>query len=294
MIRRAAVLWDRVWFAPVSARMFRATRLILALQALWIILSRPDIPSLTSWPAAFFPASERMMYLRFGIVQGTTVFEWPLYALLHLLLILIVAGLRWRAVLFAAGLLLYHFAPFEEIIAGIPHTSFGGLTVSAVGLMLLSFVRQPGAEETSPQDRWPVVLIQLFFTFTYFFAFLAKLRWAGPGWFTASNMQFWALVNYGFSQPPLARALASSTLICWAAAIGTLLFEALSPLAVFSSRFRVLWVAAAVLFHLGIALTLNIAYTSTPLLLLFVDWDRVSDWLRSARSLRRSPVEAGS
>ena len=294
MIRRAAAIWNRTWFTPGSARMFRATRAILALQALWMILSRPDIPALTSWPAAFFPASERMMYLRFGIVRGTTAFEWVLYALLHVLLVMIVAGVPWRAVLFAAGLLLYHFAPFEEIIAGIPHTHFGGLTVPAVGLMILSFVRQPRGEESSPDYRWPVVLIQLFFTFTYFFAFLAKLRWAGPGWFSASNMQFWALVNYGFSQPPLARAMASSKLICWGAAIGTLLFEALSPLAVFWTRFRVLWLAVAVLFHVGIALTLNIAYTSTPLLLLFVDWDRVSEWVRSARSHPRSPVEAGS
>lgn len=288
--------WDRFWFTPGTARSARAVRIILAVQALWILLSRPQIPSLTSWPAAFFPTSHRLEYLRFGIVPGVATLESGLYLLLHIALVALIIGVFPRAMAAVAGLLLYHFAPFEEIIAGMPHTHFGGLTVPAVGLLIVAFAQRPtgDGDQRSSEYRWPVALIQLVFTFSYLFAFLAKLRFGGPGWFTAENMRTYALVNWAYAQPPLALAVARNPAVCWLVAFGTLVFEASAPLAVFWNRFRRAWLVAALAFHVGIVLTLKIFFPSMLLLLLLVDWDAVSEWVRPGRRTGRESLDASA
>ena len=59
--------WDRFWFAPEPALNLAAARIVLAAQALWILLSR-DIPALSALPPAFWaevPASARWRFLVF-------------------------------------------------------------------------------------------------------------------------------------------------------------------------------------------------------------------------------------
>ena len=183
-------LWDRMWFEPGSARDLRAARLILALQALWVIFSRPDIPDLAAWPSAFFAQSARFEFLRYGVVHGYAGVEWLLYLLLHVALIAVAVGVFPRVACVVSGLLLYHFAPFEEIIAGMPHTHFGGLTVPTLGLIILAFADLPVRRSVahSPEYRWPLALIQLLFAFTYLFACFGKFRYSGIRWFTGQTI----------------------------------------------------------------------------------------------------------
>ena len=42
--------WNEFWFRPTTRSPLIATRFILALQALWIVASRPDLPLLAGWP----------------------------------------------------------------------------------------------------------------------------------------------------------------------------------------------------------------------------------------------------
>ncbi len=265
--------WDSLWFRPESPSLVRTFRAILSAHALWVLLSRPDIPDVVRWPAPFFAGISHAELARFGVGIVPASMEWPLFALLHLMLVFAGTGIFSRVACAASGLLLYHFAPFEELIAGTPHTFFGGLTVPCLGLLILAFARQPRkAEDPSWEFGWPVTLIRLLMSLNYFCAFLAKLRFSGPLWFTATNISRWTIINMRFGEAPLAQTVASHSTISWAIAIGTLLVEALSPLAAFSRRARLLFLPAAVLGHIGIALTMNIWFPSLPLLLLFVDW----------------------
>ena len=292
-----AQTWSAAWFAPGSPADLRACRVVLAAQALWILLSRPDIPRLASWPEAFFPAPQRLEFLRYGITRGHEQFEWILYGLAHFALVLVISGAAPRVSCAAAGLFLYHFAPFEEIIVGMPHTHFGGLTISTVGLLILAFAAQPLARDgaPSPEYRWPVTLIRLLFSFTYLFALFGKLRYSGIRWFTGETLRGYLLGAQAITQPVLALPLAGRMWLCWAMAVGTLLLEALFPLAAFSAGARRVLVPIAAVFHVGNVFALGINFSSAPLLLLFVNWE----WLGTrvlprARAAGRTSGAAGA
>lgn len=280
-----ARLWEWMWFEPESPRAWRACRVVLAAQALWVLLSRPDIPDLVTWPSAFFPSRTHLEFLRYGITRGHDAIEWTLYLLLHLTLIMVAFGILPRLTAAVSGLLLYHFAPFEEIIVGMPHTHFGGLTVPTFGLLVLAFADAPPRRSTarSPEYRWPVALIQLFFAFTYLFAFFGKLRYSGIRWFTGETMRGFALGNWGITHAVLGRYVADRPLLCWAIALGTLAFESTFWICVFWPAARRAYLPLAILFHLGIVLVLNINFPSAPMLLLFLNWDWAAEQFRQGR-----------
>ena len=283
-------LWEWLWFASESARTLRATRILLAAQALWLVLSRPQLPEIVSFPQSFFGPAARPEYLRFGIHRGGLPLEWGLYGLLMIALLMACAGILPRFTCALSGLLLYHFAPFEEIFIGMPHTHFGGMTVPAVGLLILSFaeVHDGSGDERSPEYRWPVALIQLFFSFIYLFGFLGKLRYSGWRWFRASTIRSQILGNYGMDKPVLAHFVANRSWLCWPMAVTTLLFEATFWICVFYRPARRIYVPFAILFHAGILLTMNISFTSVPLLLLFVNWDWVAARYRERSAAQRA------
>jgi hypothetical protein len=283
-------LWDALWFDESSATMLRATRAILCLQALWLLLSRPDLPDLVSWPHAFFAGRPAAELARFAIGVFPPDVEWSLYRLLHAALLLALSGFMPRLSTAISGLLLYHFAPFEEIIVGMPHTFFGGLTVPTLGLLILSFARQPGeAGVRSPEYRWPVTAVQLLFTFNYFFAGIAKLRFGHLQWFTGGNIRNWAIENWAVTTPPWSLLVADSMVLCWMIAISTFVIELFFPLVLVSRNARRLFVPMAFVGHVGIVKTLGIMFPSAPLLLLFVNWDFVTE--RLERLKRRADAD---
>jgi hypothetical protein len=276
--------WERVWFRPAHPLCLSAIRAILALQALWILLSRPDLPDLARWPAEFWILSGRALPARFGIGALPHGVERALYLVLHASLLAALAGLRPRVSCLLSGLLLYHFAPFEEVIARLPHTAFGGLTVPTLGLLILSFAPAPGWRGAPSADyRWPFALVQLLFAFSYFFPTMAKLRFSGPGWFTAENIRYYALGNFAVTGAPLAPWVAERPIVCGLIAAGTFALEALSPLVVVSPVFAMAFVPAALVFHVGIVLVIGYFFPSLPLLLLLLDWDALGRRLDPAR-----------
>lgn len=265
---------EHAFLAPAGPRLLRATRVVLAAQALWIVLSRPDLPELAAWPSVFWSGVEPSLLARFALGPLPVALERARFAALIVALVLTLAGVWPRVSGAVAACLLYQFAPMEELFIGIPHTSFGGLTTPTLGLFLLAFAEAPPREAPpSPEFRWPVTLTRLVFSFGYFFPLLAKLRHSGAAWFTAENMRNWMLLNQPFTGAPWGTVVAGSDALCWALALGTLVFELTFPLAVFSRRAAWVLVPAAALFHAGIVLVLGYFFTSLPLLLLFVEWD---------------------
>ena len=268
--------WQRLFLAPAPAAALVATRAIVALHSLWIVLSRPELPELAGWPAPFFRDLDPGLLLRFGIGTLPLAGEQVLYLLLHATLALAALGLRPRLACGVSAALLYHFAPFEEAIMGMPHTFFGGLTLPVLGLTVLALADAPKHGVLSPEHRWPVVLIRLLFSFNYFFAGVAKLRFGGLLWFTGDNLANWAIENWALSGAPWALRFADSSVACWTAALGTGLLEFLFPLAAFSPRAAAVLAPLALAGHFAIAHTLGIFFPSFPLLLLYVDWDALA------------------
>jgi hypothetical protein len=274
---RLAETWARAFFAPASPGGIRFARIVLSLHALWILLSRPELPEAASWPRVFWDHVDPGLAARFGADLLSVGMERALYVLLLGALAAAAVGLAPRAACAVAGILLYHLAPQEEILAGIPHTSFGGLTLPTLGLLALAFAESPrrGAPP-SPEFRWPLALIRLVFSLSYLFPGLAKLRYSGLGWFTADNIAGWLSVNHAITGAPWAPWLAARPWACWAIALGTLALELLFPLAVFSRQAALALVPAAAVFHVGTLFALGYFFPSLPLLLLFVEWPGAS------------------
>lgn len=269
------------------------TRVVLALQALWIVLSRPELPRVVSWPEPFWSGVPRTLQLRFGITRSLP-FEMALYAVLVVLLVAAAFGLAERYTCIAAGLLLVHFAPLEEIITGGPLTMFRGLTHSALGLLLVGFASVRVAETRAWQYRWPVAGAQFLMAMTYFGAATSKLHSAGLAWAEAGNIRAIAMTFYTWGvRAPLAPRLIERSWLCAAIAVGTVVMELTFPLVLVSRRAAKVIVPLVFIGHLGIMLTLGIVFLSLPLLLLFIDWEWLAArFARGAATARVSTAPA--
>jgi hypothetical protein len=275
--------WDHFWYRPESPAHLTAARIIVSLQTLWLLLSRPDLPELRLWPTAFWANVPPALRVRFFIFDIPFEIERALYLVLALALLLTAFGVGTRIWALVAGLLLYHFAPFEDIFASQGGPFFRGFTLSVVALLIFSFAEKPRrGDGPSPEYRWPVALIQLLFSFTYLFSGLSKLRTVGFAWASAANFE--GLVQAMVVpevRPLLAHWFIGQPLLCAAGGVAGLLLDFGVVAAVFSRRAAAVIVPAALLAHALIYLVMGVFFPAAPLLLLFVDWEGLVARLRA-------------
>lgn len=276
--------WRTFWHAPGSALNLAVARVVLAATALWLVLSRWDLPSVLEFPAEVWSQVTAERRARFMMVFGPGV-ERVLYALLHVSLTGALLGLFPRLSCFASGVLLYHFAPFETLIR-TPNPYLRGLTIPTLGLLILSFapcgdrlrlVPSARADREPADYTWPLRLVQVLLCQIYLFAGYAKLFESGLAWLTADNIRGWLLtLNQGLAVDPPSSwgaAVAEVPAACAAIAWGGIVFELAFPLVLFSRAARRVILPVAVLFHVANAVLFRIVFQNLPLLLLFVDWD---------------------
>ena len=283
---RLAAGWDRFWYAPGSATNLAAARILLAGTALWVVLSRFDLPSVLAFPPELWMNVTPERRLRFLMVLGLPA-ERALYGVLHVTLLTAMLGLHPRASCFVSGLLLYHFAPFETIIR-TANPYLRGLTIPTLGLLVLSFSRcgdalavrsrtLPEASSPSWEYRWPLRLVQVLFCQIYLFSGYSKLFTSGLDWTQAGNIRgYLLLLNQALVSAPESSwgyALARHPLACSFVAWAGIALELLFPLVLVSSAARMVLLPAAIVFHLGNSLLFRIFFQNLPLLLLFVDWE---------------------
>jgi hypothetical protein len=279
---RVREAWRRAWFSPATPLGLIAARTILAAAALWIVLSRPDLPELLGWPREFWRAVSPPLAWRFLIVPVPLAVERGLFVLLHVCLAASVFGVVPRLACFASGLLLYHFAPLENVFSHSLGPYFNGLTLPLLGLLVLSFARRPRwSDGPSEEYRWPLTLIRVLLSFNYVFSALAKLQSAGLTWVSADNIREMIIVTltYEDTARPVGHALITMPTLCLVIAVTAMLVDLGFVLAPFSRRAAAVLVPIAFLGHVGIALVLGIVFLSAPYLLLFLDWDRIAGWL---------------
>jgi hypothetical protein len=285
--------WAAFWFRPESPRNLAAARILLAATGLWMVLSRPDLPSVETVPGLW--ASVGMApRLRFFAVFGLDV-ERALYAVLHVALALALLGVVPRLTCFLSGLLLYHFGPFETL-HWTTNPYLRGFTIPALGLLILSVApcgdalalrRGSGRAGPAPawQYRWPLALVEVLFSQIYFFAGYAKIVANGLDWITAANIRGHLLVlNQVLTASPQESwgyVVAQYSLLCGAIAWAGMLFDLGFPLVLVSRVARWLFLPAALVFHVLNSVLFRIFFQNVGLLLVFVDWNAV---LRSRRA----------
>lgn len=267
--------WERFWFGREPAANLAVARVVLAGIALWIVLSRWDLPAALGLPSdmwAGVPLDRRLRYL---LVVSPQI-ERVLYGVLHVTLLLTLAGVRTRMMALASGLLLYHFAPMETLI-WTPDPYLRGLTFPTVGLLLIGFAPEhpPVTDRGHTVERWPLALMRTFVAAMYFFAAYAKLVTSGLEWASAENMRRWMLVLgqlHGSSpEGSLAYRLAATPVPSFIGWLG-LALELTFPAALFWREARIVLIPAALLFHLANGAIFHIWFQEVAVLLLFVDW----------------------
>jgi hypothetical protein len=286
-----AAAWNRFWYRPAGPLGLLAARAILCANALWILLSRPGLPELFLWPAAFWrpvhPALEAR-FLIFGLPAGA---EKTLYALLLLALLAAAIGWRPRLTCLSAAVLLYHFAPLEDIFASQSGPFFRGLTAPVLGLFLLGFGTAPHWDDPpSSELRWPFAAIQVAVAGTYVLSGLSKLLSVGPAWASAANIQGLVL---GLMQPEVSPAWAhlvnGNALLCGLGGAAGFLLDFLPALALAKPRFSFWIVPLLALGHLAILQVFGVRFLALPLILVLLDWDAIGERLRR-RSGARAPA----
>lgn len=131
---------------------------------------------------------------------------------------------------------------------------------------------------------WPIRTMMVVVALAYFFAGLQKWRYSGFAWVTSDNLR-WIL----YAQPHpngLALFIADRPLLAHAFAAGALLLETCFPLVLFVRRLRWLVIPSAVAMHVAIRLALGLDYSAQwlTMVVVFVNWPVVVDWVRRAIS----------
>lgn len=270
--RRISETLSRAWFLHAGHADFVAARAVVGLNALWLVLSHPDMPATTGLPAAFWKhvtLAQRARFLAFALPSAI---EWILYASLIASLLLVIAGRATTVSAFVAAILLYRFAALEPLIGSTGLLWFQCFTHPVLFLLVIGAAW--GRTRTQFDDRWSVATIRGVFALYYFFCGFEKLTVIGPRWISPANIRTLLLVQETreIFYTPLATPIASSTAACWTIAILTVALELLFPLVLFSKVARRILLPAALLGHIGIALALGLVFLNWPLLLLFVDF----------------------
>ena len=245
----------------------KVLRVVVALSALWNVLSRPTLPDIFTFPPVMWDSVPLATRIRYLVLFDPRV-EWVLWMSVPLVLLLVAFNVRTRWTALAAALLLYHFAAFEKIFTNA-NPQLRGLTITTIALLLISAAK--------PGERWPVPVVQFLFATMYFFAGWAKIVTSGLEWMSARNIRLTVLaLDQMLSFPGGAHGpigLADHPALAAALGIGGIAFELLFPLALFSRRAAIVLALTAAVFHVINYFALHITFPEMALLLVFVDWD---------------------
>jgi vitamin K-dependent gamma-carboxylase-like protein len=277
--------WREFWLPPSGPLTLAAVRIIVAVQALWILLSR-DPSGVSALPPVLWQEVLPEWHFRFLLTQGIPGIELTLWCAAIVSVACVMVGYRTRIFGFAATLLLYHLAPLQALLNTTPPWG-KGLTIAIMALPILAC--SPCEDRWSVANRnkpvpirdaatygWAVLLIRLLFAQIYLFSVLARFRAGGWEWIKLETVRNHLLV-FGLAEPtldtPFNAWLASHPLLCAAIAAGTLFFELFFIVAVFVPVARIPLAIAGVLFHTSLWVTLGFRFPNLPHFLMFIDFN---------------------
>jgi hypothetical protein len=287
-VTNPAAWWRSFWFSSGDPRNLAAARIIVAMQALWMLLSR-DLPALTAMPAPFWQPVRLTLARRYLLIPDMLPVERTMEAMAIIALIMVAVGVFARMGAMVAALALYHLAPLQTLPSTVDPIN-RGFTTAVVCLVVLAAspccdrwaLRRPRSTAATWEYGWPLRLMWLFIAEIYLFGAVGKLHISGLAWFTARNLGR-TLALYPHMYPGVSDGLIASLLarpsLLGATAWCVLLLEGGFILTLFSRRARRVLVPAALAMHLMILRIMRGVFANMAHLGLFVNWGWIADRL---------------
>lgn len=134
-----------------------------------------------------------------------------------------------------------------------------------------------------PRYGWPIRTAMVTIALSLFFAGFQKLRYSGIAWVTSGNLRWILYASSDSSLHPNALALfiADRPWLAHLCAAGALLLETCFPVVLFVPRLRWYLVAGVLAMHEAIRLAIGLDYRvqGLAMLVVFVDWPAVVEWV---------------
>ncbi|AGB25470.1 Vitamin K-dependent gamma-carboxylase [Mycobacterium sp. JS623] len=306
--------WASFWFSPEPAYALGLVRMAFGALMVYVTLDlRPVLTVLFSkdGPVPAQPTARDFHWINayqlglFQIWDGNTAL---LIGWIALLLSAISLTVGWHS-RFAALAVWILFLSFIRRNPGIfnagDHVMANTaliLTISACGAALSLDQRRRTGRFWSAQERlhWPIRLIQVQLALIYFFTAQTKL--IGPAWNDGTAVSFPWRIYQEWAILPAPLWVAEQPFLVNVATWSTIAIELSLAILVWNKRLRYPVLVAGVVLHIAIWLTLNIAFFSIAMLILYlawVPWQTVRDIPDKAKRIwsrlkRRTPRRNGS
>lgn len=191
---------------------------------------------------------------------------------------------------------------YEGLVRSFGHFNHDEM-VAVYFLVVLAFVpcgddfsidhwlRRKDPEQPLFAYGFPIFLMQVILSWSYFSSALVKLRVAGLKYFSDDNLPVLAIIhsldNLHDTSFRLAFWLPQVRSVLPAVIVLVLLWELLFPLAIFSRGARWFILGFGILFHLSTVPFMNLFFPfHLAMYLVFIDWDRVANWLNQRNLVR--------
>jgi Vitamin K-dependent gamma-carboxylase len=299
--------WQTFWFPAVPVRRLAAFRIVMTAYAFF------DVWLVSGFISRYSRVDDEF-YKALVVLQPLPRLDASLtsavYAVLVASLALALVGCFTRTALWiAAPLYLWWWATYYSFGA-VMHTRITvvvALFVLAVGPAGRVYsvdswrarrrtarlgAPPPAADQRDELAGWALRVMMVLVAGAYLLAAYSKLWVTGPGWVSGGALEAVMIKN----GTPAAMLLVRHLWLVYGMAALTLVLESTAWLLFLRGRFRDAYVVAAVLFHLGTLLVLNINFLGLVLAYLaFYDLevgvDRIGAWLRERFSAEATPRE---
>ncbi|MDT5059528.1 MAG: hypothetical protein QOF66_7894 [Mycobacterium sp.] len=283
--RFAAALnrWRGFWFAPEPVYTLGLVRMAFgALAVLWTLSLFPDLHELFGVNGPV-PQQPTLDY-RWGIFQVWTGDTAISIGWVVLLLSAIAVAVGWHSRL-AAILVFVLLTSFMRRDPWIFTAGDGVISVTALYLALsscgaalsLDQRRRTGSFWTAQcRAPWPIRLMQVQLSVIYLVSVQAKL--SGKPWVGGYAVAYAWRTDYKWAILPAPQWMSENAIIVNVATWGTLAIELAIAILIWNRRLRPWVLAAGVLLHLMILLSLNVGFFSPAMFVLylaFVSWETV-------------------
>ncbi len=248
------------WFGPVPARRLVIVRMLTFGYALgWLVVRSRYLYDVSRLPARRWDPVGVLDALAAPPADGLVLVIW-LVSVAACAAVVVGRATQVAAPAGAAGLLLL-----------VTYTSSFGQVFHTEHLLALHLVVLAVAAVVEPVRGefvrgWPLELMMCVVVVVYVVAGVAKLRWSGADWVTGDVLRNWIAVDnlrkelFGDIYSPLGGWLATVPWVWGPIAVATLAVELGSPVALRRGRVRLLWIAVAWGFHVGVFVLMAISF----------------------------------
>jgi hypothetical protein len=302
---RLAEGWRSYWFglrAPISIEVLRIAAALAALHARSHVIYGSYASTLATYPeGAYHPLGLlRLLGDQPPPVWFLTAVKW--ISLAAILCVLV--GLTTRASLITTAISMCLLVGFKESFVKSWHHSYTPLLVALLAFMFApagrrfaidAWLRRRRQRPPPPDPPiWPVLLVQVAAGLFFFNAFYWKFRRAGIRWAMSDSLRHHIMASFdwaGRQRTALADFIVHHEIAWKAAAAANMLTQAAPILACFFIR-RPLWRAFFGLFFVAETVLLDQVmdlpnYQWLPLVVVFIDWERLVGWIRARLARRR-------